>query len=788
MSSNTSLNLNTLTLACWNARGIMSSVPYLCQILNSKNIDICVLTEHWLYNHSLSFLDSLDLNFMSYAKCDRDLSGIAYARSGRGKGGVAIMYNRKLSHCISRVNFDDDRLLAIEIRLSNNKHFTVIGAYLPSSDAPPDVFISYIDKLDELISYVSTYSSVAVLGDMNTQLNGTRYRCRRLFRTVNLESLLDTHDLFSLTPSTLCTGPCYTFDPFESGSNRTLIDHIIISKFERNIVRSCEILSNCHSNTSDHLAVVANFAIGSLCSASMSQPHTRYRWHHDASTRQHLSETYGHSVETLLNEISVPCDNEASQNDLNSYYNSIVKSLHKAAEDTVPKIRFSPFLKPRWNTDIAAFHAEMREKRRAWIQSGRPRGRHFIQFVEYKEAKRIFRAKLRNLYVEIEQEFYASVDEAASIDHNLFWCLINRKRKRKGITNLELTVGDTIYREPVDKLNVWKNYFSAIYSPSSENTNYDVKHMSDIENKVKVFSLKSCEKFSSVLDDEISHEEISSAVRSLRMKKAPGYDTIVNEHIVFGGDVLKNHLKCVFNLCLKLEHFPTEALYGVIVPIPKSSKNRASSLKDYRGITLLSCLYKLFEKIILERLRQFSLASGTALSHPLQFAYKRQSCSLMTSFTLQETVNHFLERSSVVYCCFLDAASAFDVVWHDGLLYKLYELCVNGKMWRILRNIYSNMNSCISLDGLMSDWFPIKQSVRQGGVLSAWLYIIYVNELLVELEKRSLGTYIHNTFYGSPMQADDLALLSICKQDLDNMIKICYEYPIKWRYTLNLIR
>ena len=199
----------------------------------------------------------------------------------------------------------------------------------------------------------------------------------------------------------------------------------------------------------------------------------------------------------------------------------------------------------------------------------------------------------------------------------------------------------------------------------------------------------------------------------------------------------------------------------------------------------MSFLYKLFEKVILERLRQFSLASGTALSHPLQFAYKRQSCSLMTSFTLQETVKHFLKRSSVVYCCFLDAASAFDVVWHDGLLYKLYELGVNGKMWRILRNIYSNMNSCISLDGLMSDWFPIKQSVRQGGVLSAWLCIIYVNKLLVELEKRSLGTYIHNTFYGSPMQADDLALLSICKQDLDNMIKICYEYSIKWRYTLN---
>ena len=71
--------------------------------------------------------------------------------------------------------------------------------------------------------------------------------------------------------------------------------------------------------------------------------------------------------------------------------------------------------------------------------------------------------------------------------------------------------------------------------------------MTAIENKFKVFSLKSCENFSSVLDDKISHEEISSAVRSLRMKKAPGYDTIVNEHIVFISMVV--YYLCKRTLC-----------------------------------------------------------------------------------------------------------------------------------------------------------------------------------------------------------------------------------------------
>ena len=109
----------------------------------------------------------------------------------------------------------------------------------------------------------------------------------------------------------------------------------------------------------------------------------------------------------------------------------------------------------------------------------------------------------------------------------------------------------------------------------------------------------------------------------------------------------------------------------------------------------------------------------------------------------------------------------------------------NGKRWRVLRSIYSNMNSCVSFEGLKSDWFPIKQSVRQDGVLSAWLYIFYVNDLLVALENRPIGANINNVFYGSPMQADDLALIALCKHDLEEMINICYDYSRKWRYTLN---
>ena len=114
------------------------------------------------------------------------------------------------------------------------------------------------------------------------------------------------------------------------------------------------------------------------------------------------------------------------------------------------------------------------------------------------------------------------------------------------------------------------------------------------------------------------------------------------------------------------------------------------------------------------------------LCHPLQNAYQERLCNTMTPFTLQETVNHYIERGSKVFCAMLDASSAFDVVWHDALFYKLFKIGINGKLWRVLRSAYQDVKSCVLYEGILSPWFNVQQSVRQGGVLSAWFYVIYI--------------------------------------------------------------
>ena len=113
------MNINIMS---WNATGIISSSSYLCDTLLDQNIDICGISEHWLFPSNVHFLESLTSRYNVYAKCDNDLTITSPRRVG--KGGVALMWNKRLDNYIVPLPIDDDRLIGLQLQLTQTQYMS----------------------------------------------------------------------------------------------------------------------------------------------------------------------------------------------------------------------------------------------------------------------------------------------------------------------------------------------------------------------------------------------------------------------------------------------------------------------------------------------------------------------------------------------------------------------------------------------------------------------------------------------------------------------------------------
>jgi len=108
------------------------------------------------------------------------------------------------------------------------------------------------------------------------------------------------------------------------------------------------------------------------------------------------------------------------------------------------------------------------------------------------------------------------------------------------------------------------------------------------------------------------------------------------------------------------------------------------------------------------------------------------SC-LTIAYTLQETVLYHVERKSDVFVASFDQKAAFDTVRFRALFLKLGRLGFTGKFLRIIIATYTNLKAYVQISGLTSESIAVSRSVRQSGVFSTFLYLVYVNDLLNDL-------------------------------------------------------
>lgn len=347
-----------------------------------------------------------------------------------------------------------------------------------------------------------------------------------------------------------------------------------------------------------------------------------------------------------------------------------------------------------------------------------------------------------------------------STDYSLWKVAKNLKRPIIQIPPIKLENGNWAVSS-AQKAARFATYLEQIFQPNGDDT-YEIS----LDERV--------------LQDEleiklVTPKEISSEINRLSKKKTPGYDLIT-------GEVLRNlprkaiiKLTTFVNATFRLKHVPDVWKFAEVIMIPKPGKP-AHEVASYRPISLLPIMSKLFEKLLIKRIKP--ILEDRNLIPDYQFGFREKHSTIDQVHRITNIIEKTLEEKKVCSTVFLDVAQAFDKVWHDGLMYKLKKM-LPKQFTDILQSYLSDRMFHIRHDNSYSEIKQIKAGVPQGSVLGPVLYLLYTCDIPV-LENNTIATF-----------ADDTAIMAVgvtheeAVEKLQAAINDVYDWTKKWRIKLN---
>ena len=409
--------------------------------------------------------------------------------------------------------------------------------------------------------------------------------------------------------------------------------------------------------------------------------------------------------------------------------------------------------RPGFNDHVKERHDIARKRFVAWKEANRPRDPNNPFYREMIVSRAKFKLALRFIKrFENQLRQDAIANAMCEESEGNFW----KEIKKQSHNNIPLPTSIENATGKKEVVKMWKDHFENLLNCVNKDKKFNPPTFLNADPTLK-----------------ISPEEIEFAINKLDTGKSCGMDGVYAEHLKYSSNGYKSLLAKCLTSFLSHGFLPDSLMSVVLVPIIKDKSGKINSKDNYRPIAIASTLSKLLEKVLLERLSNYLWTS----SH--QFGFKPNHSTDACIYTLKEAVDFYANQQSSVYLCFLDATKAFDRVNHSVLFEKLKKRDVPDYMIRILTFWYSNQKMRIRWGNVMSDSFNVSNGVRQGGILSPYLFNVYIDDLSIKLQKKYVGCKIANKIINHLFYADDLVLLCPSHWGLQELLVECEEYALE---------
>ena len=273
----------------------------------------------------------------------------------------------------------------------------------------------------------------------------------------------------------------------------------------------------------------------------------------------------------------------------------------------------------------------------------------------------------------------------------------------------------------------------------------------------------------------ISETEVNNVIKNLDPTKAVGPDLIHNKLLIASRNIIAPVLAKIFNKCLNKNKFPSTWKIAHGNPVYKTGAKESCS--NYRPISLLSCVGKVFERCIHKHIYDFLKAHN--IITPLQSGFIPGDSTVNQLLSTYHELCTSFDKGITTQVVYLDISKAFDRVWHQGLLLKLKAAGIRGKLFEIFKDYLSNLYQSVVVKGQKSVLKCIPAGVPQGSVLGPLLFRIYINDIVNEIES-TIKLFADDTSLSLALSDSD-----ICAEILNSDLDKIKNWAKKWKVKFN---